>query len=398
MDENLPPIINPDINPIPPAIPTSPSKSPFGLLIKIVIGVVVLAVVGAGVVLATRIWDPLWNPFRPNPEKVIKETINKTTELKSLHSNISFSAAAESEKEKVSFSGKIEADTVLTTPSDFNFDGNFEFKSATQSSSNPLVPGVQIALAGNFKKIGDTQYLKINSFPLVFSAFLPPQIKTLENKWIKIDLESYKKIIEVIQSLGSSVRVVVPLDEIANKSKDFQKELGEKIKNILKDKQLYSIEKEFPDEKIEGEKAYHYKVSLKPAETAEVVAETIKTVEEEMLKAFGTGPAYPDSAEIKKKVEEAFNKIGAVSAEIWIGKKDFLPYKIFGSLTIKEPNKSKPAGNFTIALMFKNYDKPVQIDVPAPVKTLEEILISLLGGLFGKPTQLIQPNIILPAR
>ena len=62
---------------------------------------------------------------------------------------------------------------------------------------------------------------------------------------------------------------------------------------------------------------------------------------------------------------------------------------------IKEADQSKTSGKVSFILLFKNFNKPVQIEIPAPVKTLEEILGGLFGGLSGAGLQ--QPNFSLPA-
>lgn len=75
-----------------------------------------MGVVGVGTSLATRVWDPLWNPFRPNPEKVLAKTASQMKELKTYHNKTVFVADF---KNKEGF--KIEGD--FSGDSD-NADGN----------------------------------------------------------------------------------------------------------------------------------------------------------------------------------------------------------------------------------------------------------------------------------
>jgi len=56
-------------------------KSPKKIIIPILV-LVFLLLAGATIVLASRIWDPLWNPFRPKPEKVIERMFQKVWQVK----------------------------------------------------------------------------------------------------------------------------------------------------------------------------------------------------------------------------------------------------------------------------------------------------------------------------
>lgn len=76
-------------------------------------------------------------------------------------------------------------------------------------------------------------------------------------------------------------------------------------------------------------------------------------------------------------IDEGFKAIEFSEGEIWIGKKDLLPYKISLSLLIKETDKSKTSEKINFVLLLKNFNKPVQIDVPTQAKPLEEILEGL---------------------
>jgi len=51
-----------------------------------------------------------------------------------------------------------------------------------------------------------------------------------------------------------------------------------------------------------------------------------------------------------------------------------------------------------ISIQFKNYNKPVQIEVPASAKTIEEIIAELFGGFFGGGLQNLGPGLNLPSR
>jgi len=103
----------------------------------------------------------------------------------------------------------------------------------------------------------------------------------------------------------------------------------------------------------------------------------------------------------EKELQELNGSLQAIEiseGEIWIGKKDLLLYKILLDLNIKETEKTKAEGKITMSIQFKHYNKSIWIDIPAPVKTLEEIMGGLFGGLFGGGLQNFGPSFQLPGQ
>ena len=133
--------------------------------------------------------------------------------------------------------------------------------------------------------------------------------------------------------------------------------------------------------KIDGVDTYHHKFLIDKNKFKKLIADLDAVVQdnpplEEEVKEESNGESNSD---FDKKFEVA----EPIEGEIWIGKKDYLPYKIFLSMKVKEKRKSKTAGQLTIALLFKNYNKPVEIDIPSSVKSIEEIIGQLFGGFSG---------------
>ncbi|MBU3942487.1 hypothetical protein KKA24_00725 [Patescibacteria group bacterium] len=97
MNNNIEKPIESDLNSLESSLKDDPffadsnSKKGKTFIIKIIAGVVGLVLISGGAVLASRAWDPVWNPFRPSPEKVLSKMINNDS-AKNLHinSNISF--------------------------------------------------------------------------------------------------------------------------------------------------------------------------------------------------------------------------------------------------------------------------------------------------------------------
>lgn len=267
MDELQTPISGPDVTPQPPIIPTAPAKSSLGLVVKIIAGVVVVAVVGAGIALGTRIWDPLWNPFRPEPEEVIDKMIIKMKEVKTIHSEMEIGLTTKRDEEEIfNLSMTVVADSDYTDSENLKSAGNFKLNLSSE--------GMQFSLTGEGKAIGEIFFVKLTTIPAL--PFLQPyltlfgiDLSEIKNQWIKYDQESYLKAI-----LGEMY--AQEMEEQFKKQKEKQKEMVAKIKDIIKDKKLYLAKKEFPDEKIQEVKVYHYLVALDKEEAKKVILELLE--------------------------------------------------------------------------------------------------------------------------
>jgi hypothetical protein len=91
--------------------------------------------------------------------------------------------------------------------------------------------------------------------------------------------------------------------------------------------------------------------------------------------------------DLNENYTENFEGIESPEGEIWIGKRDLLPYKIIVNMTKKETEKSKTSGVTNLTLLLKNFNKPVQIDAPQESKSLEELFGGSLG--LGETTPLL---------
>jgi hypothetical protein len=65
----------------------------------IILGGIIILAGGIGTLFYLRIFDPLWNPFRPEPEEVILKMEKKMKDLKTWHSDLKGELKIENKKE-----------------------------------------------------------------------------------------------------------------------------------------------------------------------------------------------------------------------------------------------------------------------------------------------------------
>lgn len=221
--------------------------------------------------------------------------------------------------------------------------------------------------------IGKAAYVKFNSLPNL--GFF--DLSAVKNQWVKID--------------GSALKIPTGLEKIeqpvseASKKSGLTQEQNEKISIILGQAKIIKTIEKLPSEKIEGVNAYHYKIIFDQEAVKKVAPEIGQIIQNRILTEI-------ELAEFNKY----FATVELPAVEIWIGKTDLLPRKIFLSATIKASDKLKASGQISFALVFKSFNQPVKIEVPAPVKTLEEILSGLFGGSFGISSSTALPSASQP--
>lgn len=214
MDKTQTPINSPNIAPTSPIIPTIPSKKGLlTLIIKIIAGVIGVIIVGGGISLAARIWDPLWNPFRPEPEKVIEKMVTKMEEVKTVHYNLEYVITSKEDSVKMTTRGEVDLD--ISDPNNIKTRGLV------------YVDIESVEVESEAISVNKLNFIKIIKYPGFQESF--------KNQWIKLDSEyssNYQSIIE---------KVVV----------------------FFKDKEFYVLEQELSDKEINGVEVYHYTVSFK---------------------------------------------------------------------------------------------------------------------------------------
>jgi hypothetical protein len=391
----------------PSSFPTPPGSSPKikNRLIKIVVGIIIITVFGVGIALATRVWDPLWNPFRPEPEEVIDKMAAEMNKLKTLHS-----------RTKIEIRGKEDFKEVFKLFMDFSTDSDKSdpktLKSAGEFYISLSFEGTQFSLAGESREIGKASYLKLTTIPLPLQPFflmIGFDLNQLKDQWIKLDMEEFSK--ELIESLGTPI--TPEIEQEFQKAKEREEKIIQKIQTLFQNKKIYVVKKEFPDKKIGGEKVYHYSVALNEAEIKKIMPEIFDILWEnylepqfQMMTSFLPPSEQPPNPkeeirkEFLKTVDELFAKIGEISAELWIGKKDYLLYKVEGEkiIDLSKLKESKPGVSlpptqrremiiFSLIIDFSDFNQPLEIEAPKEYNTLKEIFKSptlspLLPGAF----------------
>lgn len=349
-----------------------PKKGGAGNFIKIIAFLMILGFVGAGAALASRVWDPLWSPFRPAPERVLAGMTSQTQELKTCRNKTNFSLFFKN-KDEIEIEGNFSASSDATNPENQKSDGKFDF--------NLSVEGMQFYLAGDFKTINETFYFKLTTIPVMlqpFFAMMGIDLEQFKNQWVKFDKESMEEMF----SGSLSPEMLKEFKEESEKNTEKEREIKEKVTKLVANKELYFVKNELDDEKVNGIKNYHYQVALNNEELEKIIPELLKIIWEtgEMPNMPGATPEEFQK-EVQEKIGEFLNKLGEITADVWIGKKDLYLYKFQLEKEIdisKFDEKEKGTVLIKIVGEYDNFNQPVEITAPAEFKTIKEIFSPIL--------------------
>ena len=333
-------------------------KSPLKAILLILLAIIVLSGAGFATVLAMRIWDPMWNPFRPKPQAVFEQTISKMNGIKKygykLAGSISLNATDSNLKSakaqgSINSSGAIDITDILNPKLTSVLD--FVFSLSDPNSEENM----GIASAGEIRILDKNFYFKIGKFEATGTASddlkdYISSFETIKDQWTKIA----KDQIGALAGGGNSF------------SDAKQKEMENSIKAVFAKYPLWQISGQLQDEKIGDVGVYHYIVALNQANLKSAFSEIMK---------LSAGSDY-SLAMVEGFANTFFEKVGEIKADVWIGKKDLLVYKIdFKKAVDLKQVIGAVAGDFSINLNLElsDHDKPVVVQIPFEAKSYEEV-------------------------
>lgn len=407
---------------------------------KIVVGIGAVIVV-AGVLLSAlyaQTWNPIWNPFRPEAEEVISEMSEKMKTLDSFHSDYLIKARIKEKGDSLVL--RIRSDIDQKDEENLKGYSDIDITLSYKAHSYPfLLEAISIGKEQSYlkiKRLPDISAL-LSLFPeaqqetLLFSLLFSSIKDEIQGKWIKVDEESIK---ELYKEIG----VAYLEQELGGLSEFQQKEMEEKLIQLLEDKKLYYVDEELPDEKIGNVKVYHYRLVIDKEGLKSLIPDFLEIVIDYSSSSFREQGI--SSEEVKKIIEEVdlpllidklFEKVGNIEYELWIGQKDKYLYRIEfskeinlekfkevmveyaqeialekGKETISRENIQELErilqGTLLISMRidFSNFNKVENIQPPDDFLTIKEVMQNIFERFFNtmmrQGVQGITPKMDIP--
>lgn len=301
----------------------------------IIAGVAVLGTVGvAAASMYAGIVDPKWNPFRPSPERVLAEMLQKSKDVASARTKATIDITQKQEGKEL-FTISIAFDDQSGNSAS---QGTFEASLSTE--------GMSYSLAGEYKVNDKEAYMKFTTIPALpfLALFLGGDFENIKEQWIKLETEETASEEEQDKLLQDFVDILA---------------------KSLKVEQL-------ADESVQGKNAYHYQTYLTEEALQKMFVkmdEWIKALESIEGDSYGTAD-----------YEEATRMLKDMPFDLWIGKKDKLAYQVSfqKDIDMKDIDPGEK-GTLSISMLIQmsEYGKEVHVEFPKDAKPLEEVLESL---------------------
>jgi len=355
------PMQNPVPSPMPNMAPVVQGAKGSGMLIKVIGIVVLLGIIAGGALLGARVWDPLWSPFRPSPEKVMAMMMENMKNVKTSHTIANMGVevkAPMNAKLSLMLDGNSDISDITNPVGEFTFRVSLTGATPAESMSATVMA----------KMIGKELYFNISE------ANLPPLALMLA--MTGIDLDAIK-----------GVWVKAPAqEELAQASSPDVNALTKKLQDMVAASSVYNLKEQLADETISGQKMYHYLLTLDNEKLAklmgDMVAEAMKSPTVQQDISGGNDPSTSmltelfGSGAIQGIVSQALEKIGQIDVEFFIGQTDYLLYgvKMEKSLNLSsvDPGMTGSA-DISFETSYSNYNVPVAVLVPSTFKTFDEV-------------------------
>ena len=324
-----------------------------GWVLKLVMGLIVLIIICVGGFFAAQ----YFNLFGPSPEAILLKAWNNLHTIKSENFNSELSVTGKNIKANGS-GGDANVDLKFSGGADFanqlaDITGSLT-ASATDQTSNQY----NISLAGEGKLIKNDLYLQFSKVDLgmlsmLVEMFGAPDPSTIQGQWFKFDLNTATQQIKSVsgQQIGSNPQTQAAMGKIAK---------------ILIDGKVFDIKQLADNKGSEGEE-YHYNISINQKNLIAVSPQLFSAIEDYMN---ASGASYDKTytlADFQTYINDAFNKIGPVSMDLFIGKSDNFLHKIQFTKDL-DISKLEDGASGILTINYEidqsGINKPIQVSAP----------------------------------
>lgn len=356
--------------------------------ILLIIGIIILILGIMTAVLAARIWDPSWNPFRPSPDEILFKAFYNTDNLETIHQEGEINLS-------LSYSGEPPVMISLSAESDVD-SRDEEYKVDSLFEVNLISGTTKMFLDGALKIIKEDLYFKLDTipFPLTLgAAMFGVDLESIRGKWISI--------------CPDELGFFTSLKSLALENEG---DIDETTYDLLSEYPLFEVKEELKDEEMGGIKMYHYLLVFNKDNLKKFLEEYTQLMRENGLYSSEDEEA---SLEMVEALDDFLEEFGEINADVFIGKKDLLIYQIKGSKLIESSSfdsvgdslmngygnklsdlesnypsfslEDNPSFDLEAELFwnfkYSNFNEDLNIQAPVESISIMEVMIDLIQGL-----------------
>ncbi|MBI3589649.1 MAG: hypothetical protein HY093_04550 [Candidatus Liptonbacteria bacterium] len=367
----------------------------------------------------------------PPPEKVLSEAINNLWNIKTLNATSHFEVGYNGqflEGGKFLAGSGVDAEKLLKDQPKGDASAALSIDSSGEADISDLTkqrvstkldlgvkfPGIaKIVIKSDFVMIDNVIYVKLNNvedWKVLVSQFL--DASSLEGKWIKFDAREFGPVMgglgwpNFLAGNFSSVapskpnlelgQVMNSIDSILPIVPQFSVEYEEKLKELFTKYKVFIVKEKLPDEAIEGNKTYHYRLTLDRESVKSFAADYLNFSQAAIVKQMGVKAsdlkgaeqtAVQSKAEVgkaKAEMDKFFAEaekflqehVNVSSSDVWIGKSDKRIRQIKLDFTLKHDVLGGEVHVVTGGT-YSKINEPVAVEAPKEAMSVEEVMAQL---------------------
>src|SRR3989344_684294 len=328
-------------------LPVGVKKNVTGKILSIIGAstglVVVLLVIGFGAILSSRAFDPTWNPFRPNPDKVIGAAISNIWNIDQFHTDSTVDYRVSSGGQNIASSFSFAGDADISNLNNPSISGKTTLR--LPGNGEGAVFSVDVTL------VDKDVYFNVISASSNYQAFSPILLDALlktKGGWIKYPALGIGELEEKYQSPNINA-------------------IWATIKKTFAENKIYTFKKKLPDQVLDGQKIYHYLVAVDNNALSKAIARILD--DSGLLGAFTSK---------EQALAEFLNSVGEITIDVGIGSHDNYLYNLAMEkkvdISIFNPYYQGIA-DLHISINNSRPNEPVTIMPPPVYKNFEQIFL-----------------------
>jgi len=300
-----------------------------------------------------------WQYFNPAPEKVMRNMREAVLDVDSFSYNAQVVSDAVEENTALS---ELAPSDLVSLPSDtleevnLDFSGVADLAGGDNKTSNFSLDfsfkdnkGKAEIFSGSYLTLDDTSYLKLNNvessdenLSLVLSVF--------KDSWLDLSDSS----LEDFDESGETTEEAEPTISVEDQAR---------LDELFLETDFFKVTEKFKNEKVNSVDCFHYAVELDKEAVASYGASTRLYSDE--------GSAFDGALSVLANTE-------AVTGDIWIGKKDFLPQVLLLTASFEDEK-----GTARLDLSLDNYNQSIQLQKPEKVMTYMDFISAMFDAMLS---------------
>ncbi|HYE59776.1 MAG TPA: hypothetical protein VEA18_01165, partial [Candidatus Kapabacteria bacterium] len=209
-------------------------------------------------------------------------------------------------------------------------------------------------------------YIRFTSVPKLPFLDLTP----LKNQWIKADTQTLLNQMQTQNTLG-----------LPQAGSSLTSEQEAAVNAAMGRAHLITLTKRMKDEYVNGVLNYHFQFTIDKLGVESFLNDL-------SIAMYG----QPLSSEAMAQIRGMLDQLVVEKGDLWVGKKDMLPYRISMRLKGKNWAEQGITGAVNVHLSLYRYNRPVVVAVPRTSKTVEQLMETIFPGFSQRLQPVTDPD------